>query len=316
MSTEYALRRGGDVVRVQHHYAHVLACMAENGIESPVLGISWDGSGYGTDGTIWGGEFLAIDDSGYRRVAHLRTFRLPGSETAVKEPRRSAAGLLYEMFGDEAFERTYLAPMEAFTREERSVLRAMLGKGLNSPMTSSAGRIFDAVSSLIGLRQVVGYEGQAAMELEFLATGSDETKGYTINVEPARADIFNQQGQPLVVDWARMVVEVLLDTGHGVSKATIARKFHNTLAEAMVAVAKAVSADLALQPTGGAHGWQNRAVALSGGCFQNKLLTELAVSRLREEGFKVYWHQRIPPNDGGIALGQIVAASRSRKVEG
>jgi hydrogenase maturation protein HypF len=316
MSTEYALRTGTELVRVQHHYAHALSCMAENGIEAPTLGIVWDGSGYGTDGTIWGGEFLAVDDIGFRRVAHLRSFRLPGSETAVKEPRRSAAGLLFEMFGDEAFERNYLAPMEAFTREERSVLRAMLAKGLNSPVTSSAGRLFDAVSSLIGLRHVVGYEGQAAMELEFLATGSDETKTYTINIEPAHADIFTQQGQPLIVDWARMVVEILLDAGHGVSKATIARKFHNTLAEAMVEVAKAVSADPALQPTGGAHGWNNRTVALSGGCFQNKLLTELAVARLRAEGFKVYWHQRIPPNDGGISLGQIVAASRSRKVEG
>ncbi len=314
MSTEYALRTGGDVVRVQHHYAHVLSCMAENGIETPTLGIAWDGSGYGADGTIWGGEFLAVDESGFRRVAHLRTFRLPGSETAVKEPRRAAAGLLHEMFGDEAFDRADLAPMQAFTREELSVLRAMLGKGLNSPVTSSAGRLFDVVASLIDLRQVVGYEGQAAMELEFLATSSDEAKSYTINV--AHADSFDQRDRPLVVDWARMVDEILLDAGHGVSNAAVARKFHNTLAEAMVAVAKAVSADPALQPFGGTHGWENRAVALSGGCFQNKLLTELAVARLREEGFKVYWHQRIPPNDGGIALGQVAAASRSRKAEG
>jgi hydrogenase maturation protein HypF len=293
MSTEYALRRSGAPVRVQHHYAHALACMAENAVKAPALGITWDGSGYGPDETIWGGEFLAVDEKGFTRAAHLRTFRLPGSEAAVKQPRRSAAGLLFEIFGVDAFEQGDLAPVAAFSAEERGVLRTMLVRGINSPVTSSAGRLFDAVAAIIGLRQVVRYEGQAAMELEFAASGSSEAGCYTITLKPGTDGA-------IILDWEPMVREVLRDRELGVGVPEMARKFHNSLAESMVAVAR-------LHP--------GLPVVLSGGCFQNKLLTELAVTRLREEGFKVYWHQRIPPNDGGIALGQVVAASRSSGTE-
>lgn len=288
MSTEYALRRDASAIRVQHHYAHVLACMAENGVKAPALGIAWDGSGYGPDETIWGGEFLTVDERSYRRAAHLRTFRLPGSEAAVKLPRRSAAGVLFEILGAEAFDRDDLAPVAAFTREERNVLRTMLVKHINSPVTSSAGRLFDAVAAIIGLRQVARYEGQAAMELEFAASTVECDESYTMTLAAGADDV-------LVVDWAAMVLEMLRDVEGGTSANVMARKFHNSLVEAMVLVAREVG-DLP--------------IVLTGGCFQNKLLTELTVTRLRQEGFKVYWHQRIPPNDGGIALGQIVAASR------
>lgn len=332
MSSQYARQHASksvSIIQVQHHYAHVLACMAENAISAPVLGISWDGSGYGPDGTVWGGEFLGINDSGYERVAHLRTFRLPGGERAVREPRRAAAGLLFAMFGEDALsssrefsERVGIsqtfATVNAFTPAERGVVLGMLQRNLNSPVASSAGRLFDAIASLTGVRQVARFEGQAAMELEFLATTGNTGESYTINLEgggeqnlgaeetapPSRSA--RRVGHPssahrsLVVDWARMIVEISMDLDARVAKAQIARKFHNTLAEAILLVAKE---------------YGEERVALSGGCFQNRLLTELAVTRLKQCGFQAYWHQRIPPNDGGIALGQIVAAARASRAK-
>lgn len=309
MSSQYARRAKAsssgtrEIFEVQHHYAHVLACMAENGISGPALGVAWDGSGYGPDQTIWGGEFLAINDSGYERFAHLRTFRLPGSEKAVREPRRAALGMMYAMFADEMFAASHpdgarkngtrrpLLTLDAFTPEERFILRSMLQKGLNSPVTSSAGRLFDAVASMIGARQFARYEGQAAMELEFLATHDSTVDRYSVDVEP------NSECQH--VDWAQMVVEIMSDVAKQVPQTTIARKFHNTMAHAIVEVARLA-------------GFEK--VVLSGGCFQNKLLTELTVAQLTSAGFRPYWHQRIPPNDGGIALGQIVAAARASRV--
>ena len=301
VSSQYARQNSSHVSSVQHHHAHVLSCMAENAVTGTALGIAWDGSGYGTDGTIWGGEFLRVDSSRpneFERVAHVRTFRLPGSETAVREPRRCAAGVLFEMFGTEAFEvgptsqaarfglaHSLLTPLDAFTPEERGIVRGMLERKLNSPVTSSAGRLFDAVASLIGLRQFARYEGQAAMELEFAASRDFSREFYTVNVEKNGA---------LNFDWARMVIEIMTDVAQKTQQSRIARKFHNTMVEAMVQIATSVG--------------ENK-IVLSGGCFQNKLLTELAVTRLQREGFRVYWHQRIPPNDGGIALGQLMAAT-------
>ncbi len=284
-SSEYARRTGKPVVGVQHQYAHVLACMAENAISAPVLGIAWDGSGYGPDGTIWGGEFLAINETDFTRAAHLRSFRLPGSEKAVKEPRRIALGLLYELLGNVVWERESLAPVREFSVGERRVLRSMLERGLNSPVTTSAGRLFDAVASIIDLRQTVGFEGQAAMQLEFLAANVECDDGYEFRLDASG-----------VINWGPMVLDIIGDQAAAVPAGVIARKFHNTLAEMMVGVAKQAGLER---------------VALTGGCFQNKLLTVHSVRRLQEEGFRVYWHQRIPPNDGGIAVGQIMAAIRA-----
>jgi len=293
VSTGYAHRNAASPLGVQHHYAHILSCMAENAIAPPVLGVAWDGSGYGPDGTIWGGEFLAIDASSYQRIAHLRTFRLPGAESAVREPRRAAAGMLYDMLGEEIFDRDDLLSVQAFTPAERKVVRQMLRQGLNSPITSSVGRIFDAVASLIGLRQFVRFEGQAAMELEFAAMTDVTGDAYTINHT-------HDPSQPMTISWARMVIEILDDQRAGVPLGRIARKFHNAMADAIVHIAQHQECDR---------------IALSGGCFQNKLLTELAVNKLRAAGFRVYWHQRIPPNDGGIALGQVMAAARTFRRE-
>jgi hydrogenase maturation protein HypF len=271
------------LVGVQHHWAHVLACMAENELDGPVLGVSWDGTGYGLDGTVWGGEFLLATRENFRRVAHLRTFRLPGGEQAIKEPRRSALGALYELYGDELFAMKELESVRAFSERELEILRKMLQKNLNSPVTSSAGRLFDVVASLVGLRQISRFEGQAAMELEFALHGIETDEGYEFSLSEE------------TLDWGPMLRALLSDVRKSISVGKIAAKFHNTLVEMIVAVARRVGEER---------------VVLTGGCFQNKYLTERAIARLREEGFRVYWHQRIPPNDGGIALGQIVAAAR------
>jgi hydrogenase maturation protein HypF len=285
LSTKFALQQPGRHVAVQHHFAHVAACMAENELTPPALGVSWDGTGYGNDGTIWGGEFLLVRQNGsFKRVAHLRPFRLPGGERAVKEPRRAALGLLHEMTGEVLWEHSEW--LSTFTENERQVLRQMLAKNLNAPITTSAGRLFDAVAALIGLRARSSFEGQAAMALEFAA---DSAVRATYPFELSAAD-------PMVVDWAPTIRALLADLENSLSPKIISAKFHNALVEMIVAVAQK---------------FDEPKIILSGGCFQNRLLTERAIERLREENFRPYWHQRVPPNDGGISLGQIAVASWS-----
>ncbi len=189
LSTKHALQQQGRKVAVQHHWAHIASCMAENEIEPPLLGVAWDGTGYGTDGTIWGGEFFLVEKDSCRRVAHLRTFRLPGGDAAVKEPRRSALGLLHEILSDEVWERKDL--LEDFTRAELKTLRSMLSQHVNSPLTSSAGRLFDGVAALAGLRSRSTFEGQAAMELEF-AVDPKIAQSYPFKL----SETF-----PVVIDW-------------------------------------------------------------------------------------------------------------------
>lgn len=289
LSTQFARRQPTLNVPVQHHFAHVLSCMAENEVTPPSLGVAWDGTGYGLDGTIWGGEFLSVPPGlTFHRAAHLRTFRLPGGERAIKEPRRSAIGLLYEVFGDSVFTMEQLAPLRAFTPGEVKVLGAMLAGALNSPVTSSAGRLFDAVAAILDIRQRVRFEGQAAMELEFALDGVAGDDYYDF-------DITRKDGV-LVVDWGPLIHEILAELRADTPVSVISARFHNTLAETIVTVARSI----------GEH-----KVVLTGGCFQNKYLTERAVRRLRDEGFRPYWHQRVPPNDGGIALGQVAAAAES-----
>jgi hydrogenase maturation protein HypF len=285
LSTQFAHATGLPCLSVQHHVAHVLSCMAENELEPPVLGVSWDGTGYGVDGTVWGGEFFQIKNDGYQRVAHFRQFRLPGGERAVREPRRSALGLLFDIFGEAAFDRSDLRTADAFSSHEKAALRRMLGRKFNSPLTSSVGRLFDGVASLVGLRQRVRFEGQAAMDLEFLLEARADSAAYELPLEET----------PLaaVLDWRPSVAAILADLSAGVALSTISARFHNLLVESVLKVARRTGLER---------------VALSGGCFQNRYLTEHTVRRLAEEGFRPYWHQRVPPNDGGICLGQVVAA--------
>jgi hydrogenase maturation protein HypF len=278
--------------------------MAENQLEGEVLGVSWDGTGYGLDGTIWGGEFLLATKTTFERVATFRPFRLPGGEKAIKEPRRTALGMLYELFGDDVFRRRDLPTLQAFAPSELELINQVLLKRVNAPVTTSVGRIFDAVASLIGLQQRVNYEGQAAMELEFLIAQSKTKESYAFTMDDRRmliekpiANLKNENQKSLhIIDWSPFINGILEDVRHNTILPIIATKFHNTLVEIIIAVAKKIG-----QPR----------VVLSGGCFQNRYLTERAVKRLQEEEFRPYWHQRVPPNDGGIALGQLYAALRS-----
>lgn len=285
-STAFAADSGQPVTRVQHHFAHVLSCMAEYGLQPPVLGVSWDGTGLGTDGTIWGGEFLRVADGGFERVAHLRPFSLPGGDKAAEEPRRSAIGVLYEIFGDELFAMQHLASTQAFRDSELEILRNMLQRRLNTARTSSAGRLFDAVASITDLCQMSDFEGQAAMALQFAAEDGETTEAYDY--------CWRDSCLPVILDWQSMIRGILQDVQESVAVSTIAAKYHRTLMKMILAVA-------------GQTGIQN--VILTGGCFQNRLLAEQSISALRAAGFEPYWHQRIPANDGGIALGQIYQAT-------
>jgi hydrogenase maturation protein HypF len=284
LSTQHARTLDLPVVAVQHHQAHVLACMAENQLPPPVLGIAWDGSGRGEDGTVWGGEFLRITGDGCERVAHLRRFLLPGNEKAVREPRRVALAVLFEIFGDQAIV-IDAPPIRSFSPAELATLRTMLDRWLNSPVTTSVGRLFDAFAALLGVRQVVSFEGQAAMELEYAIgnTTDDTALPYAIHAEDGH----------FVLDWEPAVRAVLAAPGNP----ALPVRFHNMLVDMAVDVAARI-------------GEAN--VVLSGGCFQNRYLTERMIARLRAAGHRPYWHQRVPPNDGGIALGQVMAAHQRR----
>jgi hydrogenase maturation protein HypF len=301
LSTRYARETGLPCVAVQHHYAHVAACMAENGLEGEVLGVAWDGTGYGTDGSVWGGEFLLTDKTAFTRKATLRRFRLPGGETAIKEPRRCAVGLLYEMYGEDVFRRVDLPPINEFSRTDLSLMHRMMVKEINSPVTTSAGRLFDVVSSLLNIRLRSSFEGQAAMELEFAIDPAATGKPYTFHLlHNEKRDGSEKAGAvEWIVDWAPMIEEIIDARGRGETPGRIAKAFHDTLAEIIVGVAQRIG-------TG--------RVALTGGCFQNRYLTERSVTRLQEEGFRVYWHQRVPPNDGGISLGQMFALARMKEI--
>jgi len=292
LSSQYAQQLSQSLqiplIPVQHHYAHVLAGMADNQLKPPVLGIAWDGTGYGTDGTMWGGEFLKVTNSGFERVAHLRKFKLLGGDKSAKEPRRVALGILWEMLGDRLWNRD-LAPLQAFTVAELAIFKTLLTKQSDIPQTSSMGRLFDAIASLLGICQIASFEGQAAIALENLCYAANTAESYKLNI---KFDVKNQ-GE---IDWSPLIQAILEDRKTEIALETIAAKFHNTLVEAIAIVAKQVGIEQIL---------------LTGGCFQNQYLTERAMYKLQQAGFKPYCHHQIPPNDGGIAAGQIMAALTS-----
>jgi hydrogenase maturation protein HypF len=292
LSSQYAQQLSQSLqiplIPVQHHYAHVLAGMADNQLKPPVLGIAWDGTGYGTDGTMWGGEFLKVTNSGFQRVAHLRKFKLLGGDKSAKEPRRVALGILWEMLGDRLWNRD-LAPLQAFTVAELAIFKTLLTKQSDIPQTSSMGRLFDAIASLLGICQIASFEGQAAIALENLCYAANTAESYKLNI---KFDVKNQ-GE---IDWSPLIQAILEDSKTEIALETIAAKFHNTLVEAIAIVAKQIGIEQIL---------------LTGGCFQNQYLTERAMYKLQQAGFKPYCHHQIPPNDGGIAAGQIMAALTS-----
>ncbi len=296
LSTKYALELADvDLVGVQHHHAHIASCLADNGADggAPVIGVAFDGTGYGTDGTIWGGEFLIADHADFRRCGHLAPVPMPGGQAAIRQPWRMAAAYVDTGCPD-------IAPdqLDVARRNEASwaVVLSMARRGVNSPLTSSAGRLFDAVAAILGVRDAVNYEGQAAIELEQLADPA-ERGGYEAAIEPT---------QPFRVYGGDLVRAAVVDLADGVPREIAAARFHNGMAALVQAGC------LLARERYGLH-----TVALSGGVFQNALLLEQAVCRLEACGFRVLVHSRVPCNDGGISLGQaVVAAARDRRVTG
>jgi hydrogenase maturation protein HypF len=286
-----AAREGIALLSVQHHHAHMASCMAENGLEGPVIGVTLDGTGFGTDGTIWGGEFLIGEYLSFRRAAHLRAVGMPGGDQAIRQPWRMAVAHLMDAGAESPALAARISPVEFQT------IRTMLQRRLNTPMTSSAGRLFDAVAALAGVRDRVNYEGQAAIELEWLAAGEGPDGMYPFDlVEIAEG---NPPESVLQVDTRPLIRDVLRDVGSGTDAARIARRFHSTVVEIIAAVC----------------GWLRKTtgldtVVLSGGVFLNALLTHEASARLTAEGFRVHRHRLVPPNDGGLSLGQLAIAAR------
>jgi hydrogenase maturation protein HypF len=309
LGTELAEQHGARLVEVQHHHAHVAACMAENGIPrdaGPVIGVVLDGLGYGTDGTIWGGEFLLADYRGFRRMARLRPVPMPGGTQAIREPWRNTyahivASMGWELFADEHGE----TPIAQFLRvKPRDLLDGMMARGVNAPMASSCGRLFDAVAAAVGLcRDLAQYEGQAAVELEALVDAramaeEDEALAYEFDLHGPHAGVL------LDIDPAPMWRALFADVSRGVAVPVIAARFHRGLAMAIAgAIAGRRSADAEMGAA--------KRVALSGGVFQNAVLLEQVIARLAAQGLDVLSHRDVPANDGGLALGQAaVAAAR------
>jgi hydrogenase maturation protein HypF len=280
---------------VQHHHAHIAACLAENRRTDRVIGIALDGTGYGPDGAVWGGELLVADLTGFTRAGHCAAVRLPGGEAAVKDPGRMAAAYLYRLYGDDFSTQARRLGLHYAPLSER-ILRRQLAEGLNSPLTTSAGRLFDAVAAALGVCRTRTYEGQPAMELEMAA---DETED---GFYPAAV---TNAPDGLVLDTLAIFRAVVADRNSGVAAAVIAARFHNSLVRLL-----ADACDLIRERTGLAL------VALSGGVMQNALLFTRLKRALAGLGFEVLTHTLTPPNDGCIALGQVAVAAAQLKKEG
>jgi hydrogenase maturation protein HypF len=275
------------LVPVQHHHAHIAACMADNGLEKPVIGVSFDGTGYGTDGKIWGGEFLVSDYRQFARAAQLEYLPLPGGALAIKKPYRTAIGYLLAL-GIPPYK--WLPYFKQVAEAEINIIQSQIDKGLNSPLTSSCGRLFDAVAALAGIRGKIEYDAQAAIELEmFAADAEEETASYPV--------VSIQQNDSLLIKLAPVFTAILADLNNKVTPSVIAARFHNTVARMILETCQKISSGTGLTQ-----------VALSGGVFQNRLLSRKTVNLLESNGFEVFTHNQVPCNDGGISLGQAVIA--------
>jgi hydrogenase maturation protein HypF len=289
LSTQLAMRMPAEKrIGVQHHHAHIAGCMAEHGLEGPVIGIAWDGTGFGTDGTIWGGEFLVTDFAAFERVAHLRPILLVGGDAAVREPWRIARAYLRDAFDNDV--PTSVAFNGSVDDDSIRTVDAMLQRRIQVVETSSCGRLFDAVASLLGIHPMVSFEGQAAMALEAVAA-DHVSEAYEVVISEA------DSGKAAQVDTRPMIRQIIHDLKTGVSAAMISARFHQTVIGAAVDVCKQIRSQRGLHR-----------VCLSGGCFQNIRLLQGSVDRLRAEGFEVYYPRRVPANDGGISFGQAAIA--------
>jgi hydrogenase maturation protein HypF len=287
---------GVRVVRVQHHHAHIVSCLAENQISGDVIGLAMDGTGYGLDGHAWGGEFLVANEKRFERLGHLQYFVLPGGEKAIHEPWRIASSLLFLAYGqswpDIAAQLNIMPP-----GLDSKVLNKLITNKINSPLTSGLGRLFDGVAAIIGLRKTVSFEGQAAMELE----GQSDRKA----AEPFPFAISEDKENCFILDISSTIRAIVNDLLKGKNKKEISSSFHRTLTAAFAAMCEKIRENTGVNV--------NR-ICLSGGCFQNKILLEDSISLLEKAGFVVYHHKRVPTNDGGIALGQaVIAGAIARK---
>lgn len=288
LSTRYATEQSDlPVIQVQHHHAHIVSAMAENHLDGRVIGLAFDGTGYGPDGTIWGGEVLLAEHGRYERAAFLEPLPMPGGAAAIKAPWRMAISYLYQAFG-EGFHDLDFPFLSAVDPKQADILVAMMQQALNAPLTSSMGRLFDGIAALIGLRSSVAFEGQAAMELEMIAAP-----------EAASPYDFGWQAsdEGLRIPTAPIIQDVVTDIRHGQSNAHISRRFHTTLIHLFTDLCSHLRRQTDLDR-----------VVLSGGTFQNTILLEELSRSLAKSGFDVYTHRLVPPNDGGISLGQAVAA--------
>jgi hydrogenase maturation protein HypF len=280
-----AVRRVG----VQHHHAHIASCMAENRLDGRVIGFALDGTGYGTDGRIWGGEILVAGYAAFARVAHLAYVPMPGGEAAVREPWRMALAYLARHFDRSLFDLD-VPFVRRLDRGRADVLLRMSQRGVNSPLTSSCGRLFDAVAALLGVRQRVTYEGQAAIELEVAMDGAEGDAAYPFGIVP--------HGAGWEIDTRALFEHLVADLRQGMPTGQMSLRFHNGLVTACGRLASLVRDRTGLDR-----------VCLSGGSFQNAYLLAHLPARLRSDGFEVHTHTRVPANDGGLSLGQALVAA-------
>jgi hydrogenase maturation protein HypF len=291
LSTKWALAQSDvRLVGVQHHHAHIASCMAENGVEGSVIGLALDGTGYGTDGSIWGGELLLGDYGGFERAAHFAYVPMPGGAAAIREPWRMAVSYLQRNFGPEFLEWEIPFARRLDRRKAKTILR-MIDRGLNSPLTSSCGRLFDGVAAVIGLREKVNYEAQAAMELEMLGRASTDAGAYPFDVR--------RVNECWEIGTRALFEAVIQDLARNVGAEIISRRFHNGLVAVLVRLACCLRQESSL----------NR-VCLSGGVFHNSLVLEQLVRDLDAAGFEVFSHAQVPAGDGGLSLGQAAIAAR------
>jgi len=286
LSTKYALSSGLEKIAVQHHHAHIVSCMAENRIEGPVLGLACDGTGYGTDGAVWGGEFMVAEAHRFDRVGHLAYVPMPGGAAAIREPWRMALSYLIDAFGEEGADLP-LPFLKRIDAQKRNTVIQMLHRRFNAPLTSSLGRLFDGVAAITGLRNIIAFEGQAAMELE-MAAAEETRKTYEYQW---------RDGPPLQIETRPIIKGVVRDVIEGVAADAVSATFHRTLAVMFGDVCKRLKRETGLAR-----------VVLSGGVFQNSRLLSQLLRELDAKEFAVYSHTIVPTNDGGIALGQAVAA--------
>jgi hydrogenase maturation protein HypF len=313
LATKYAQELGESglkLVPVQHHHAHIASCLADNGLESTVIGVAFDGTGMGADGNIWGGEFLVADYRNYERVGHLEYLPLPGGAAAIKRPYRTAIGYILTLLGENVLNAVIRSEAKQSQRASLGqvgevgidVIKRQMERRINSPLTSSMGRLFDAISALLGIRGEIDYEGQAAVELEMAAYSSVIAMGVgneaMSNAEESYPYCIVADQGIRIVRLRDLAAAVIGDLHQGISKGIISVKFHNTVAQMINEMCQLIANETAITQ-----------VALSGGVFQNRLLLRKTVSSLERSGFQVLTHRQVPCNDGGISLGQAVIAN-------